>query len=103
MVLDGRIQATALDSTMLDYWLQKEPSLAGKIRIIATLGPNPSPPIVASPSLPDEMQQQLRQLLLNLHQSPKGKAILAASNVKRFTAVPDQTYDSLYEMSQHPL
>ena len=100
LLLDGRIQAAAIDSTMLDYWQQKEPAQAKKIRVIGRLGPNPSPPLVVSSHVPASLQHNLRQLLLTLDQTRRGRAILAASNVARFTAVSEQSYQSLYEISQ---
>lgn len=100
MLLNGRIEATALDSTLLDYWLEKKPNLAHKIRLITTLGPNHSPPMVISAQVPAQLRQQIADLLLNLHQTTAGQSLLAASRVKRFTAVSDHTYQSLYEMSQ---
>ena len=100
LLLDGRIDATALDSTLFDYWQNHRPKLIQNIRIIGTLGPNPSPPMVISGHLPGELRQQLQQLLLGLHHSAAGRAILAASGVRRFTAVSEKIYQSLYEMSQ---
>jgi phosphonate transport system substrate-binding protein len=100
MLLDGRIDATALDSTLLDYWKIHQPGWLRQIRIIGRLGPNPSPPMVISAHVPGDLRQQLQQLLLNLHDSRKGRLILASSGVCRFTAVPDQIYTALYEISQ---
>lgn len=100
MLQDGRIDVTALDSTLFDYWQTHQPERIQSIRIIGSLGPNPSPPLVISTLVPDDLRQQLQQLLLNLHHSATGRLALASSGVRRFTAVSEQSYQSLYEMSQ---
>ena len=100
LLLDGRIDATALDSTMLDYHLQRTPDLAHQIRVIENLGPNPCPPLVISTQLDARISQRLRQLLLTLHQTTAGQEILAANRIRRFMVVSEQDYYSLYEISQ---
>ena len=92
---NGRIDAAAIDSTVWDYLLQQEPTLADKTRLIGSLGPNPSPPLVASEQIPASQRQQLRQLLLTLHETSAGRAILASSGVREFTAVSNHAYQSL--------
>lgn len=99
-LLNGRIDAAAIDSTVWDYLLQQEPLLADKIRLIGSFGPNPSPPLVVSEQIPASQRQQLRQLLLTLHKTSAGQAILASSGVREFTAVSNHAYQPLYKMSQ---
>ena len=101
LLLDGRIDATALDSTFLDYQLRLEPELGNKIRVIANLGPNPSPPLVISTFLPAKLREELQQMLLILDQMAAGQAMLTANGIKRFVVVGEGDYHSLYEISHN--
>lgn len=44
MILAGLIDASAIDSTVLEMDLARNPSIIQKIRTIAALGPSPAPP-----------------------------------------------------------
>jgi phosphonate transport system substrate-binding protein len=72
MVVDGRADVTAIDSTVLEYEQTNRPAPSHKVRVIETLGPNPIPPWVISLQLPQDLRWQLRELLLNKHIDQKG-------------------------------
>jgi len=48
MILAGSIDASAIDSTVLELDVARNPSIIEKIRTIAVLGPSPAPPWVCS-------------------------------------------------------
>ena len=47
-VIAGEADLTAIDSIVLEQALALEPALAGQIRTILTIGPNPVPPLVVA-------------------------------------------------------
>ena len=96
----GRLDATAIDSTVLETELEREPALAGEIRIIGELGPSPIPPWVVSTSLPGQQRQALRAALLALHTHTAGRAALAVGGLARFAAVTDRDYNVIREMAE---
>jgi phosphonate transport system substrate-binding protein len=100
MVLDGSIDAAAIDSTVLELELAARPQLQDQIRIVEVLGPSPIPPWVVTPSLSPEARAALRRILLQMHHDPAGKAILAAGQVRRFVPVEDKDYDAIRDMAQ---
>jgi len=51
MILDGQIDASAIDSTVLELEFQRDPAIRSEVRIIETLGPSPIPPWVILKSL----------------------------------------------------
>ncbi len=103
MVVDGRADVTAIDSTVLDYELTNRPALSRKVRVIETLGPSPIPPWVISLQLPQDLRWQLRDLLLNMHIDHKGRAALASGQLSRFVAVTDNDYQIIRDVSQAAL
>jgi len=100
MILDGEIDASAIDSTVLETELRNDPSLAARIRRIEALGPSPIPPWVVSRQLASDMREQVQQAFLTLHEDAHGRDLLAAGDYARFVAVTDQQYDRLREMTQ---
>jgi phosphonate transport system substrate-binding protein len=94
----GRLDATAIDSTVLETELERDPALGAEIRIIGELGPSPMPPWVAVTSLPAELRQALRAALLEMHTQPAGREALAVGRLARFAAVTDRDYDEIRQM-----
>lgn len=100
MILDGRIDASAIDSTVLEEEFRRDPSVRSRLRIVDTLGPSPIPPWIVQRSLPRDLRDTLRELLLTMHQDPKGRAILAQGHMTCFAHVEDSDYDSIRHMAR---
>jgi len=95
MVLDSRAEVTAIDSTILDFELARQPELGDQVRVIQCLGPFPVPPWVVSKRLPMAQRLKLRNLVLQMAESGEGKAILEMAGLTGFVQVEDATYDSI--------
>jgi phosphonate transport system substrate-binding protein len=93
LILAGEVDAAAIDSTVLEEELRRRPDLAGRIRIVETIGPNPMPPWVASVGVPAPLREALRAALTTMHEDGVGAAVLAATPVARFAAVADADYE----------
>lgn len=100
LILTGEIDASAIDSTVLELELHRRPAIANHIRVIDTFGPSPIPPWVISTRVPPTLRHQLRQLFLKMHTHPEGQAILAQGLIDRFVAVTDADYDLIRQMAQ---
>jgi phosphonate transport system substrate-binding protein len=100
MVLDGRVDASAIDSTVLETELERQPELRSRLRIIETLGPSPAPPWVVARSLSRARREILRELLLGMHDDPEGLAILGAGRMAGFARVEDEDYDPIRRMAR---
>lgn len=100
MVLDGEIDASAIDSTVLEMALRYDPALADQIRIIDVLGPSPIPPWIINKSVPEPLRQSIRQTLTQMHQNPIGQKILAEGPMVRFETAVDAHYDPIRRMLQ---
>jgi phosphonate transport system substrate-binding protein len=100
LLLEGAIDATAIDSTVLETELQAHPEIEARIRVVTTLGPSPIPPWVVLRSVPQELRTALRTLLLQMHTDPRGRALLAGARIARFEGVDDQAYDPIRRMDR---
>jgi phosphonate transport system substrate-binding protein len=100
MILDGRIDASAIDSTVLEEEFRRQPSIRSDVRILEVLGPSPIPPWVVLTSLAPDLRRSLRELLLGMHRDPEGRAILAQGHMTRFARVEDSDYDVIRDMAR---
>ncbi|MBI4780310.1 MAG: PhnD/SsuA/transferrin family substrate-binding protein [Oscillatoriophycideae cyanobacterium NC_groundwater_1537_Pr4_S-0.65um_50_18] len=99
-ILEGKIEASAIDSTVLELELQRYPEIAAQIRIIDSLGASPIPPWVISTQVPQDLRDRLQHAFLTLHQTPAGQALLNPSSISRFVAVSDRDYDITRRMAE---
>ena len=99
LLLDGRVDGTAIDSTVLEQELRTRPWLARRIRVVDTLGPSPIWPVVASTALAPSVVAQVQRALLQMHQTLSGRAVLAQAAMRQFVAVTDADYAAIRQMA----
>jgi phosphonate transport system substrate-binding protein len=100
LLLDGAIDATAIDSTVLDQELRRRPGLTDQVRIIETLGPSPIPPLVVSRALEASVREAIRSAVLSMHTDGEGGAILASAAIKQFVTVSEADYEPIRQMAR---
>jgi phosphonate transport system substrate-binding protein len=100
LLLDGEADASAVDSTVLDFLFRQDPELASRLRVLESLGPSPSPPWVIGRGVPAGLKAALRETLLSLSSDPRGREILASGMAARFAAVTDADYDPIRRMAR---
>lgn len=98
-LLERRIDATAVDSTVLETELAAHPQLARQLRRIITLGPSPIPPWIVHTSVPPDIRRGVRRAFLEMHQSAAGREILRRGNIRRFIRVTDVDYNPIRMMA----
>ncbi|HZS07601.1 MAG TPA: PhnD/SsuA/transferrin family substrate-binding protein [Blastocatellia bacterium] len=99
MIFSGKVDASAIDSTVLELELRRSPEINSRLRVIETLGPSQIPPFVVLKSLPLGLREKLRELLLEMHLDPMGNSLLLRGPVARFVEVADSDYDGIREMA----
>ena len=99
MILNGEIDSSAIDSTVLELEMARRPALAEEIRLLDTIGPSPIPPWIANGRLPDDLLERLRQAFWHMHEDPDGKRILQSTRMARFVPVNDSDYDPIRKMT----
>ena len=100
MVLEHRIEASAIDSTVLELELKARPQLKTKLRVIETLGPSPIPPWVVTTNVPPELREAIRKVFWQMHETVEGRAILKQGQVMKMVRVKDRDYDPIREMAR---
>lgn len=99
MIEAGAVDASAIDSTVLETEIRRRPELARLLRVVETWGPSPAPPWVVSRGLAPDLRRTLRQVLLSMHREPAGRALLRQACMVRFADVRDFYYDAIREMA----
>jgi len=100
MILEGRVDASAIDSTVLETELRARPGLARRIRIVEVLGPSPAPLWVAHCSVPAEVRSAAQSAFLGMAGDPNGQEVLVAGAMLGFASVTDADYDPIRRMAQ---
>ena len=100
MVLDQRIDAIAIDSTVLELELKTRPKLKTELRVIESLGPSPIPPWVITTNVPPELREAIRNVFWQMHETAEGRAILAQGQLMKMVRVENQDYDPIREMER---
>ncbi len=95
LVATGAVDASSVDSLVLDYDRFVKDAAALNVRIIDHLGPAGIPPVVVSKKADPFIKEALMDVMLNMHKDPEGKKILARAMVKRFAPPNDRNYDDI--------
>ena len=100
MILRREVDASAIDTTVLEQELGDHPEIGPQIRVIDTFGPSPIPPWVVSERVDPATREKLREELARMHTRAEGQAILKKAGIARFAAVDDADYDPIREMAR---
>jgi phosphonate transport system substrate-binding protein len=99
MVADGRVDAAAIDSQVLDIELRDDPELAAQLRRIGTIGPSTIQPVVVSRSRLTEVERAaITQALLDVADEPMARPVLDAALVERFVPMAAGGYADIRAM-----
>jgi len=99
-VAQGLVTAASVDSLVYDYALAKGEDNAADTRVIWRSPPYGINPIVVNPNLDPVLKAELKRLLLEMHHTPEGRAILERLTFDRFVPANDKAYDSVRAMMQ---
>jgi phosphonate transport system substrate-binding protein len=95
LVLRGRADAAAIDSTALRIWQRAHSGASRCLRVIESWGPHPAQPVVVRAGLDPHLVATLRQALLSAHRHPRLRQVLAAAQLQRFGSVDPTHYQQL--------
>ena len=99
MVADGRVDAAAIDSQVLDIELRDDAQLAGAVRRIGAIGPSTIQPVVASRTrLTDAERGAITEALVGVGADPMARRALDAALIERFARVDAAGYDDIRDM-----
>jgi phosphonate transport system substrate-binding protein len=98
MVLEGQVDAAAIDSHLLDVLRSRDVKLAARLRVVDMLGPSSIPPVVISKRVAKEIKCRIQQALITIHLDDCGTRGLREGLIERFVVVADEDYGDLREM-----
>jgi phosphonate transport system substrate-binding protein len=96
-VVSGEVDASAIDSQVLGVACLHNPNLARQFRVIAVLGPSTIPPVIATGTVPQEIQALAGDAICALGGDAAGRDTLAAGLIRRYTPIEDRAYDDIRE------
>lgn len=94
-VLDGEVDASAIDSHVLAVERLRNPELARRLRVIGVLGPSTIPPVVATGRLAPELAASVRDALCHLEADDEARALRARGRIRRYVPIDDRAYDDI--------
>ncbi|MBW1608054.1 MAG: phosphate/phosphite/phosphonate ABC transporter substrate-binding protein [Deltaproteobacteria bacterium] len=94
------VDGAAVDGIIWEYYNARNPLNTSQTRVIKKSIPFGSPPFVASKYLASEIKEKARDLLLNMHQDPKGRPILKELMIDRFVSPKDTWYQPVREIKK---
>ncbi|SRR5581483_9464174 len=97
-VIDGRADATAIDSHILDVLRQRQPELMAQFRVIDVFGPSHIPPVVVANALEPSLRQKIGEILLSMYHDAQAAQQLHEGLIARFVAIADNDYDEIRHM-----
>jgi phosphonate transport system substrate-binding protein len=100
MILHRQIDASGIDSTVLELEIARRPEIAAQIRTIATFGPSPIPPWVITSKIAPQLRIAIANAVLQMHKNPAGVDLLRNIGIAHFTSVTDHDYDPIREMAR---
>jgi phosphonate transport system substrate-binding protein len=100
-VAEGLVDGAAVDSLIWEYENRVDPAHTSRTKVIVRSEPYGIPPVVARPGLDPAVKRRLREIFLEAHADPEGKAILRKMMIDRFVPPDDSAYDSVRRMAEH--
>ena len=98
LVVGGQADCSAVDSTVLEQEQHNSPELSEQLRVCASLGPSPMPPVVASTRLGNSVLACLQTALVE--PDSELREAMQPVAVRRFTQMRPEDYAVLPEMEQ---
>jgi phosphate/phosphite/phosphonate ABC transporter binding protein len=99
-VAKSLVDGATVDSHIWEFYNRKDPIYTSKTRVIKKSIPFGSPPFVAASSLPAELKNEVRDILLSLHTEEAGQKILDELFIDRFAPVQEEWYESVRVIKQ---
>lgn len=102
LVARGAVDASSVDSLVLDYDRSLKDPDALNVQVIESLHPGGAgaPPVVISKKADPSIKKNLQEALTNMHKDPEGQKLLADALVARFDPPNDANYDDIRKMEK---
>lgn len=88
----------SFDSQIFEYAKLKTPDLVEKVRVIATIGPAPTGPVVVRKDFSDTQKEELRRIFLEMHNEPEAATAMQKLVINRFVLPTPALYEPLRKL-----
>lgn len=95
LVVDGEVEASAVDSQVLAVAMRDRPELAQRLRVVDAIGPSAIQPVAAAAHLPEALRARIARSLTEMHLCADARAGLSAGFVERFVPVGVEDYTDI--------
>lgn len=93
------VDGASIDSLIYDYAAKKNPVYTSETRIIRKSPPYGIPPVIVRKDIDPVLRDKIKNVFLNMHTDPAGKAILDGIMVDKFIVPKDADYNTVREMA----
>ncbi len=93
------VEGASIDSLIYDYAAKKNPVYTSQTKIIRKSPPYGIPPLVVRKETDPVLKNKIKNILLNMHTDPSGKAVLDDIMVEKFIVPKDADYNTVRDMS----
>lgn len=97
-VAKGLVDGAAVDGHKWEFYQAKNPYFTSKTRVIKKSQFYGSPPLVASSYLQPDLKKAIQNVILNMHKTAEGKAILDNLIIDRFDPPKPEWYENVQAM-----
>ena len=99
------VDGASVHEQVWEYFNRSSPGETAQTRVILKSEPFGNPPLVASSAMPEDLKENIRRLLLTMHDDKGGRDILEALMIDRFIPPVESRYDPIRDMAagvSHP-
>jgi phosphonate transport system substrate-binding protein len=100
VVAEGLADGAGVESTLYDRLVAQDHPAAEATRIIERSPPFGNPPVVVRRDIDPDLRTRIRTFFLSLHETERGRAILAGIHVDRFVPPAPELYAPVDRMAQ---
>jgi len=100
MVAKKLVDGASIDSLIYDYAVANNPIYTSLTKIVEKSPAYGIPPIVVTKGVKTELKENIRNVLLRMHEDPKGREIISKIMVDKFIVPDDKNYDSVRVMEK---
>lgn len=97
-VQNGVVDGAAVDSIIFDELIKRNIEYYNNLKVIETGPYAGTPPIVVSNKVSKNLKDNLKSLVLNLHNSQEGKEILDNIGIEKYVPIDEQLYKPIEEI-----
>jgi phosphonate transport system substrate-binding protein len=99
-VAKSLVDGAAVDGHKWEYFQSKKNVYTSQTRVIKKSEDFGSPPLVAALSLSDDLKKKIQDIILLMHEDPKGREILNNLLIDRFLKPKEEWYQPIWKMQQ---